>query len=87
MVGVVLLAAGLISFVDALLRGYGAARSALQPLAREGDPTRTLIETTRPIHARMRVRVAARHAALSLGWIVIAMYGLFLATAGAELLR
>jgi hypothetical protein len=87
MVGVVLLAAGLIAFVDALVRGYGAARSAVLPLTREGDPTRSLIEATRPIHARVRVRVAARHALTSVVWIVVAMYGLFLVTAGAERLR
>ena len=52
------------------------------PLVREGDPTRTLIDATRPLHGRTRVRIAARNVALALGWLVVAMYGLFLATVG-----
>ncbi len=55
-----------------------AARSAVLPLVREGDPTRTLIEATRPVHDRSRVRIAARNVALSLAWMCIAMYGLYL---------
>jgi hypothetical protein len=33
------------------------------------------------------VRLAARHVAFALAWIVVAMYGVFLLTAGAEVLR
>ena len=66
-------------------RSYVAARSALLPLIREGDPTRTLIDATRPVHSRSRVRSAARNVAVSLAWLTVAMYGLFLASAGMAL--
>jgi hypothetical protein len=82
MVGAVLVVCGLIAVAIGSWRGYAAARSALLPLVRAGDPTRTLIETTRPLHARARVRLAARHVALALAWLCIAMYGLYLFTAG-----
>jgi hypothetical protein len=65
-------------------RGYVAARSALMPLVREGDPTRTLIDASRPVHARTRVRLMARHVVLAIAWLSVAMYGLFLATVGLE---
>src|SRR5262249_34282162 len=86
MVGAVLVLAGLVLFVAATSRGYVAARSALLPLVGEGDPTRTLIDATRPLRERPRVRVAARSVAISIGWIVVAGYGLFLATVGARVL-
>ncbi len=79
------LVAGLAGATYAAWRSYVAARSALLPLVREGDPTRTLIEETRPVHARSRVRIAARNVAVSLGWLVVAMYGLFLASAAMAL--
>ena len=81
----VLVCAG--AFLAALggLRGYAAARAAL-PLVREGDPTRTLIDASRPVHARTRVRVMARNVALAIGWLTLGMYGLFLATVGLETL-
>jgi hypothetical protein len=49
---------------------------------REGDETRTLIEAARPIHERSRVRLAVRHAGLSMLWLGVAMYGLYLAIVG-----
>lgn len=67
-------------------RGYAAARAAVLPLVRDGDPTRTLIEATRPIHARSRVRIVARHAVLAVVWLSVAMYGLYLLTVGLEVL-
>ena len=67
-------------------RGYAAARAAVLPLVRDGDPTRTLIEATRPIHARSRVRIAARHVVLAVVWLSVAMYGLYLLTVGLEVL-
>jgi hypothetical protein len=78
----ILVLSGLVGLVYGTWRGYAAARSALVPLVRDGDPTRRLIEASRPIHARTRVRVAVRHVVVSLAWLVIAMYGLFLATVG-----
>ena len=80
----VLVVCGLIAVAIGSWRGYAAARSALLPLVREGDPTRSLIETTRPLHARTRVRLVARHVVLALGWLCVAMYGLYLVTAGLE---
>ena len=86
MVGAVLILAGLVLFVAATSRGYGAARAALVPLLSEGDPTRTLIDATRPLRERSRVRVAVRSVAISIGWIVVAGYGLFLASVGARVI-
>ena len=86
MVGAVLVLAGLVLFVAATSRGYGAARAALLPLVGEGDPTRTLIDETRPLRERSRVRLAARSVVISIGWIVVAGYGLFLASVGARVL-
>lgn len=83
MIGLVLLFTGLGAVCYGAWRSYAAARSAVLPLVRQGDPTRTLIEATRPVHARSRVRIAARNVALSLGWMVVAMYGLYLVTVGA----
>ena len=79
------LVAGLAAATYAAWRSYVAARSAVAPLIREGDPTRTLIEGTRPVYTRSRVRIAVRNVAVSLGWLVVAMYGLFLASAGMAL--
>jgi hypothetical protein len=77
------LVAGLAGATYAAWRSYVAARSALLPLVREGDPTRTLIEETQPVYTRSRVRIAVRNVAVSLGWLVVALYGLFLASAMA----
>jgi hypothetical protein len=79
------LVAGLAAATYAAWRSYVAARSALLPLIREGDPTRTLIDATRPVYSRSRVRIAARNVAISLVWLTVAMYGLFLASAGMAL--
>ena len=70
------LVAGLAAATYAAWRSYVAARSALLPLIREGDPTRTLIDATRPVYSRSRVRSAARNVAVSLAWLTVAMYGL-----------
>ena len=86
MTAVVLLAAGAFLAGWGSWRGYQSARAALLPLVREGDPTRTLIDASRPVHARTRVRVMARHVLLAVAWLSVAMYGLFLATVGAEAL-
>lgn len=82
MVGVVLVVSGLVAVAYGSWRGYAAARSALVPLVRDGDPTRTLIEATRPLHARSRVRFAARQVMQAVLWLCVAMYGLYLLTVG-----
>ncbi len=65
-------------------RSYALAREALAPLVHDGDPTRTAIEATRPLPARPRVRRFAGRVAMSVGWLAIAMYGLFLIANAAE---
>ena len=82
MLGVVLLVSGLFATVYGTWRGYLAARAALLPLMREGEPTRTLIDAGRPLHARTRVRFAARQTVIAVLWLGIALYGLYLATVG-----
>lgn len=86
MTGVVLLCSGLFLATWGSWRGYVAARSALLPLVREGDPTRALVDSTRPLHARTQVRIVVRNALFSMVWLGVAMYGLYLATIGAGLL-
>jgi hypothetical protein len=82
MLGAVLVLSGLVALVYGSWRGYASARSALMPLVRDGDPTRTLVDATRPLHARVRLRVAVRHVLLAMAWLAIAMYGMYLATVG-----
>jgi hypothetical protein len=77
----VLLACGAAAIAIGLWRGYVAARGALAPLAHDGDPTRAAIESSRPWTDRPRVRAFARNALVSIGWITVAMYGLFLVSA------
>jgi hypothetical protein len=79
----VLLLTGFAAIVIGTWRGYAAMRLALGPLIHDGDPTRTLIEAGRPVHLRSRVRSFARHLAIALGWLVLAMYGVLLASVGA----
>jgi hypothetical protein len=82
--GPILLLAGLATLAVGLWRGYVVAREAIGPLVHEGDETRTLIDASRPVYARSRVRLFARRAAVATGWLVIAFYGLFLSTVGLE---
>jgi hypothetical protein len=86
MPGVVLLLSGSFAIAWGVWRGYAAARAAILPLARDGEPTRGLIESTRPLHERARVRVALRQVLLAVLWLSVAMYGLYLATVGLEVL-
>jgi hypothetical protein len=82
MLSAVLVATGLFLAVYGCLVGYAQARAALLPLARDGGATRTLVDATRPLHARTRVRVAARHVVAAVLWLTLAMYGMYLATVG-----
>jgi hypothetical protein len=70
-------------------RSYALAREAVAPLAHasEGDPTRTSIESARPVPMRPRVRRFVRAVILSVGWLVVSFYGLYLVVAGGELAR
>jgi hypothetical protein len=81
--GSLIVVCGLIVLAVAAWRGYTLAREALGPVIREGEPTRSAIESARPVHARYRVRLFLRRVIAAVGWIVVALYGLFLAQAGA----
>ena len=85
LVGALLGFCGLIAAVVGTWRGYAVARQAIAPLVHGGDPTRTAIEATRPLLDRPRVRLVFRRLATSIGWIAIALYGLFLTVVGLEL--
>jgi hypothetical protein len=69
---------GVIAVVIAASRSYAATREAVGPLVHDGDPTRTAIEATRRITDRPRVRLFARRLGVAIGWLAVAMYGLFL---------
>jgi hypothetical protein len=69
---------GVIAVVIAASRSYAATRAAVSPLVHDGDPTRTAIEATRRITDRPRVRLFARRLFVAVGWLAVAMYGLFL---------
>jgi hypothetical protein len=81
--GLVLVLCGLTAAAFGGWRSYALAREALAPLVHDGDATRTSVEAARPVHARSRVRLFARRVAGSVGWLVVALYGLFLAQVGS----
>jgi hypothetical protein len=78
-------ACGMVAVAIGGWRSYAMAREALGPIAHQGDPTRTAIEAGRPILARARVRLFLRRVAISLAWLLVAGYGLYLVVAGLEL--
>ncbi len=82
MLGVTLTACGLATAILATWRGWANARCALSSLARVGDPTREGIDARRPILVRSRVHRFVRPLAASILWLVAAMYGLYLVSAG-----
>ena len=69
---------GVIAVVIAAARSYAVSREAISPLIHDGDPTRTAIEATRRLTDRPRIRLFARRLAVAIGWLAVAMYGLFL---------
>ncbi len=85
--GLVLAACGSMAAVIGTWRGYAVAREALAPLIHDGDPTRTAIDATRPLYGRIRVRLFVRRLAVSVAWVSIAMYGLYLLVVGIGLDR
>jgi hypothetical protein len=80
--GAVLVLTGLVAAAIGTWRGYANARLVLAPIVHDGEPTRTALEATQPVLARARVRRAARNLVTSLGWLAVAMYGLFLVATG-----
>lgn len=81
--GALLLACGLVLAAVGALSGYRNARDAVAPAVHDGDPTRSAIEAARPLHDRPAVRRFARSVAVSLGWLALAVYGIFLVSAGS----
>ena len=67
-------------------RGYANARLVVAPLVHPGEPTRSAVEATQPLAERARARRAARNLMAAIGWLLLAMYGLFL-VASAEAAR
>lgn len=84
---VVIEVCGLVAVVIAGWRSYVLVREALAPLAHDGDPTRRAIEASRPLPMRTDVRQSVRRVILSLGWLIVASYGLYLVVAGQGLTR
>jgi hypothetical protein len=81
----VLILCGSTALTIGVYRSVVLAREVLGPLVHEGDPTRRAIDDTRPIHERERIRRMATRVAGSLGWLAVAMYGLYLVVSAAEL--
>ena len=82
----VLITSGLFLVAAGGWRSYVMAREAIGPLVHDGDPTRTALEATRPVIERPRVRLFARRVFLAVGWLVVAMYGLYLLSVGDAIL-
>ena len=76
---------GIVAVVIGGWRSYAMAREALGPVAHQGDPTRTALEAGRPILERTRARLFLRRVAISLAWLLVAGYGLYLVAVGQEL--
>ncbi len=67
--------------------GYLHARAALLAPMREVEPTRARIDARRSVLARTRVRRFARSAVLSVCWLTIALYGLYMASTSLSAVR
>jgi hypothetical protein len=83
--GFLLILCGTIAALTGLYRGFVLAREALAPLAHDGDPTRTAIEATRPFPVRPRFRRFVSRVIGAIGWLAVAMYGLYLISWAAGL--
>jgi hypothetical protein len=81
--GILVVGCGITVLAVAGWRSFTLARQALAPLVHDGEPTRTAIEAARPPHARFRVRQVARRVVAAVGWMIVALYGLFLIQAGS----
>jgi hypothetical protein len=81
--GLLLVTCGLVLAGAGTWSGYRNAREAVVPFVREGDPTRRAIDAARPLHEREATRRFARGVLAAIGWLVLAMYGLYLVSAGA----
>jgi hypothetical protein len=77
-VALVLALCGVVLTAVGLLRSYAVARQAIAPLIHQGDPTRAAIEALRPLLLRPKVRTVASRAMVSMGWLAVSLYGLYL---------
>jgi hypothetical protein len=84
-VAILLMVCGLTAVVVGTWRGYAVARSALGPIVDDGESTRTKIEASLPIYRRSRFRRFVRRVAVSVAWLSLAMYGLFMTSIGVGL--
>ena len=79
----ILATCGFVLTAIAVWRSYTSARQALAPLAHQGDPTRAALEALRPLPFRPKVRTVVSRVLLAMGWLAVALYGLyFLVQAG-----
>jgi len=81
--GALLIACGLVLAAVGTWSGYRNAREAMLPLLREGDPTRAAIDASRPVHERAGLRQTVRSVVAAVTWLVLALYGLYLASTGS----
>ncbi|HEY0443813.1 MAG TPA: hypothetical protein VGC90_06310 [Candidatus Limnocylindrales bacterium] len=79
----VLIVCGFVAAFAGSWRAFGAVRQALGPLVHDGDPTRTAVEAARPFVTRYRVRLFARRVVVSIGWLIVSLYGLYLVAVGS----
>ena len=77
-VALVLGASGLVLTVVGLMRSYVVARTALAPLIHQGDPTRAAVEALRPLPFRPKFRTVLTRALVSMAWLGLSLYGLYL---------
>ena len=80
--GFLLVTCGLVLSGIGTWSGYRNARDAVVPEAHQGDPTRVAIDAARPLLGRSSVRRFARFVVAAIAWLVVALYGLFLVSAG-----
>jgi hypothetical protein len=73
----ILATCGFVLTAIAVWRSYTSARHALAPLAHQGDPTRAALEALRPLPFRPKVRTAVSRVLLAVGWLAVALYGLY----------
>ena len=73
----VLATCGFVLTAIAVWRSYASARQALAPLTHQGDPTRAALEALRPLPFRPKVRTVLSRVLLAMGWLAVALYGLY----------
>jgi len=80
--GLLLMICGLVLTGTGTWFGYRNAREAIVPAMGAGDPTRAAIDAARPLDARVGMRRVVRSVAAAIAWLVLALYGLYLAQTG-----